>query len=275
MEAVKCNKNSKQNAIQRFKSFIVFLNEKCGGNIQIDFPPINISNSLERQIEIVKYLQGEEHSIAELEDHLWVSTRTIEEDLGRLSEKSLEPDSAHEPIEVLGQRLVVRYDRAKGRVSFPSKVHPFFLTSNLTQVITTLEGLKVMSEQVMWRKYAAKQAAAIWSQLSEQGKHRIVEIAPMLHLDISWYEGLGRESSYNLFEDEWICSGDNEGDSLLVCFKNGMMCKLQYRNIQGQLVDVEECRIIGYDGQNITILQNGNKLDLPMTSITASCSIKP
>jgi len=274
MAAVKSNKNSKQNAIQQFKSFIIFLNIHCGGNIQITFPPVNVTNSLERQIEIVKYLQNEDRSIAELEDHLWVSDRTIEDDLGRLSEKSLESNSAHDPIEVLGQRLVVRYDRVKGYVSFPSKVHPFFLTSNLTQVITMLEGLRVMSQRFMWRRYAEKQAASIWSQLSDQGKRRIAEVAPMLCLDISWYEKLGIESSDNLFEDEWICSGENEGDSLLVCYKNGQMCKLQYRNTQGQLVDVEECKVIGYDGQNITILQNGKHLPLPISSIMASCSIK-
>jgi len=59
-----------------------------------------------------------------------------------------------------------------------------------------------------------------------------------------------------------------------VCLKNGRMCKLQYRNTQGQLVDVEECKVIGYDGQNIKILQDGKQLMLHKASITASCSIE-
>jgi hypothetical protein len=39
----------------------------------------------------------------------------------------------------MGQKLTVDFDRKKGKLSFPSTVHPLFLTFNLTQVIC-LEG---------------------------------------------------------------------------------------------------------------------------------------
>jgi len=117
--AVKGNSHSKQNAIVMAKSFVDFLNKECGGKINIAYPRVNVSNSLERQMEIVRLLQEEGMTVDELENRLWVDVRTIESDLARLS------GASGDPIEVLGQRLNVEFDRSKGRISFPSKVHPF------------------------------------------------------------------------------------------------------------------------------------------------------
>lgn len=265
--AVKENSHSKQNAIVMAKSFVDFLNKECGGKISIAYPRVNVSNSLERQMEIVRLLQEEGMTIDELENRLWVDVRTIESDLARLSSTS------GDPIEVLGQRLNVEFDRSRGRISFPSKVHPFFLTSNLTQVITMLEGLHEMSKRTGWRKYANIQAAVIWTQLSEPARKRIAEVSDFLGLDLKWYEQLVNHDSHSLFHDEWICSGEDKGDSLLLCYKNSQPCALQYRDENDRDVIVEECRIISYIGESVTIRQGDREMAIPKASIVASRSL--
>ena len=60
--------------------------------------------------------------------------------------------------------------RDKDRVALPSSVHPLFLTSNLTEVIITLKGLKAMSKQPALKGYAMKTANDIWEQLSQRAK---------------------------------------------------------------------------------------------------------
>jgi hypothetical protein len=86
-------------------------------------------------------LQTPEASISELEDILYVSSKTLGDDLKKLK------GDGDDLLEVMGQKLTVDFDRKKGKLYFPSTVHPLFLTFNLTQVITTLEGLKLMSEK--------------------------------------------------------------------------------------------------------------------------------
>lgn len=237
--AVKGNSHSKQNAIVMAKSFVDFLNTECGGKISIAYPRVNVSNSLERQMEIVRLLQEEGMTVDELENRLWVDVRS------------------------------------RGRISFSSKVHPFFLTSNLTQVITMLEGLHEMSKKAGWRKYALIQAAVIWTQLSEPARKRIAEVSDFLGLDLKWYEQLVNHDSHSLFHDEWICSGEDKGDSLLLCYKNSQPCALQYQDENDRDVIVEECRIISYIGESVTIRQGDREMAIPKASVVASRSLSP
>ena len=109
------------------------------------FPECLPTNSLERQLHIVKLLHDpEKNKRSAIPGMLYVSDKTIENDLKKLQGED------GDPLEVLGQKLVIDFDRQSRH--FSSTVHPLFLTFNLTQVITTLEGLKKMSEDSAHKK---------------------------------------------------------------------------------------------------------------------------
>jgi len=202
----------------------------------------------------------------ELADRLWVSSRTIDSDLARLSLDS------NDPLDVMGQRLAVDMKRSKRKFEFPSKVHPFFLTFNLTQVIVTLEGLKVMSEKPGWRLYAVKTAQVVWKQLSKTARARIREVSEIMSLDMKWYEGLNDDADNNLFLDEWMCSDSNDANSIMLCFKNGLKCDIQYRNDEGKDVIYLNCKILRYDGEMINIKMDEEVVEMKIEQIVASKS---
>ena len=267
-DAVKSLQNGKNNAVVAFRRFVDFLNDRCGVNLHVAFPKVNISNSLERQLEIVKLLQEGDLTIAEVADLLWVDVRTIENDLACLSFDEDNPHNIHEPIEVLGQRFSVDYDRSKGRLAFPTKVHPFFLASNITQVIAMLEGLRMMSRKPGWEGYATLQAASIWSQISDPGKKRIHDVSSFLAMDIAWYDGLENVDDRRMFRDEATCSYDEACGNLLNFMKNGTQCDLLYRDEAGDAITVTNCRIID-ERDGVTIQAENQTRVLPKDSIIA------
>ena len=122
----------------------------------------------ERLMYMAKYLQSPKHRLADLEDILWLSERSIRQDYSLLKGNG---DSA---VQILGKTFSIPdIESKKGQISMPSTVHPLFLTGNLTQIIVALKGLKSMSENPVYKDYAMTMATAIWDQLSEYAKDRI------------------------------------------------------------------------------------------------------
>lgn len=80
------------------------------------------------------------------------------------------------------QTLTEDVDRRRGSVTFPSTVHPLFLTFNLTQIIAMLEGLKKMSEDMVYKNYAEVSAKMIWSQLSDYAKRRVFTVSEQFRI---------------------------------------------------------------------------------------------
>lgn len=137
---------------------------------QYHSPPIDISNSFERQMYMAKTLQNPDKTVNDLVEELWVSQRTIDDDLGRLR-------GIKDPIQVCGEPFLIKETmRRDARLSFTSTAHPFFLTWNLTQVICTLKGLKHMSEDSAYKEYALISTKAIWRQLSDYARDRIIKV---------------------------------------------------------------------------------------------------
>ncbi|MBW8383002.1 MAG: hypothetical protein K0M69_10855, partial [Youngiibacter sp.] len=158
---------------------------KYGIKAVISYPKVDISDSFERMMYIVKFLQDSEKTMTDLYDEIWVSARTLEEDLAKLRGK--------DPFQVLGRQLLVKdVERRDGKVLFSSTVHPMFLTLNLSQALTTLKGLKKMSGEPLYSEYAKVTASAIWSQLSDYGRNRLLKVLEeLLGEDTRWYESLG------------------------------------------------------------------------------------
>jgi len=82
-------------------------NIKYNIEISISFPKWIPKTTLERQLYIAKMLQGPEAPIDQLEDVLYVSSKTLQNDL-----KILKGDG-DDPLEVMGQKLTVDFDRKK------------------------------------------------------------------------------------------------------------------------------------------------------------------
>lgn len=131
---------------------------------------------------IAKYLQEDENKISELPDILWVSGRTIEEDISRLR-------GIEDPIQICGRKFFIPdTTRENGSVRFPSTAHPLFLAENLTQILIMLKGLKTMSENPLYEPYAVQTGREIWNQLSSYAKKRIrFVLSEMMPEDLTWY----------------------------------------------------------------------------------------
>lgn len=212
-DSVRRYTRDKDYAIGVYKRFVQFLHQK-GVVVDVEFPPVSVANSFERRMFIAKYLHDENHKVADLEDLLWVSSRTIEEDLTKLRGQD------DDPIQICGKKFCIDDTvRTKGRIKSASTVHPLFITMNLTQVIVMLKGLQKMSEDPLYENYAMTAAQDIWEQLSDYARGRIRTVfSEILPEDLSWYENLEKPDK-ELFYTEKQCSIRN--NVILDCIKNG------------------------------------------------------
>ena len=242
---VKGYPRDKKVAIDVFKHFLKFLQEK-GVTEDVQFPPIDISNSFERLMFIAKYLQDNRHNIADLTDLLWVSEVTIRTDIRKL----LGEDD--DPIQVCGKKFIIDdVERRRGLVRFSSTAHPVFLTHNLSQVLVTLKGLKLMSENPLYADYAYMAAADIWEQLSDYAKTRIhFVLSELLPEDLTWYENLRKDMNIS-FYTELRCSA---GNNILDCMKNDKIFFAEYDSSNGICI-YQKCRYVPqtYNGTSIEV----------------------
>ena len=233
-ESVKKVPRGKDNAIKVYRRLVAFLREK-GIESSVVFPPIPVDSSFERQMFIAKYMQGESAHISDLVNLLWVSDRTIDQDLQRLYRTS------DDPIQVCGRPFFIPDStRVKGKIRSASTAHPIFLTENLTQVIIILKGLRVMAENPLYSRYATASAADIWQQLSDYAKGRIrLVLSDLMPEDLTWYENL--ESQNDSFYSEYQCSVN--GNVWLDCIKNEKSFFVEYRTDTGT-VFYKNCRFV-------------------------------
>ncbi len=233
-ESVRKIPRGKDSAISVYKKLTDFLREK-GVEVSVTFPPVPVDISFERQMFIAKYLQDEDAHVRDLEDLLWVSDRTIDQDLQRLYRGS------DDPIQVCGRPFFIPdSERVRGQIRSASTAHPLFLTENLTQVIIMLKGLRIMADNPLYTSYAEASAADIWQQLSDYAKKRIrFVLSELLPEDLSWYETL--EEKTDSFYTERRCSVN--GDVWLDCMKNGKSFCVEYRT-DGGTVFYEDCRFV-------------------------------
>ena len=252
--SVKAAPRGKDSAIRAYKAFVSFLRQK-DVEVNVAFPPIPIENSFERQMFIAKYLQDENAKISDLEDILWVSNRTIDQDLQRLYRGSADP------IQVCGRPFFIPGgERVKGQMRTPSTAHPLFLTENLTQVIVMLKGLRIMAENPIYTRYAEATAADIWQQLSSYARRRICFIlSELLPDDLHWYEKLG--GSDGTFVTERDCSV--KGNVLVDCLKNGKAFCVEYREDDGGVIFYDDCHIVPgsyqFSGHSISVEVNSRQ----------------
>jgi hypothetical protein len=260
--SVKLYTRNKDSAIEIYKKYLNFLNTKKF-HVDITFPPIPVSITFERIMFIAKYIQNPENKISDLKDVLWVGPRTIENDLAILK-------GIKNPIQVNGKRFVIEdIERSRGTVSMPSTAHPIFLTSNITQIIVTLKGLKLMSQNSAFKVYAEEMARSIWTQLSDYAKNRILYVMENLIPDeLEWNKNLNIEKD-DSFYNEIRCSSTEGAGCVLDCLKNGKECFVEYQEIE-KTTFYENCKILKYLDDKIRIECKGKLFDLEIDKILRS-----
>ncbi len=253
VETVRSYSSSKATAIAILKEFHGHAEMKYGIKAVISYPKVDISDSFERMMYIVKFLQDSEKTMTDLYDELWVSARTLEEDLAKLRGK--------DPLQVLGRQLLVNdVERRDGKVLFSSTVHPMFLTLNLSQALTTLKGLKKMSGEPLYSEYAKVTASAIWSQLSDYGRNRLLKVLEeLLGEDTRWYESLGSVEP-KLFSTESEIGGMSTKSAILDCMKNKKPFNVEYQSEEGPAW-LKGCRVLprSFTGEGISVISNGKE----------------
>ena len=261
--SVKAYTRDKDVAIRIYKSFINYLKRE-GVDLEIQFPPIAISNSFERLMFIAKYLQDSKHKISDLPDSLWVSERTISDDIKKL--RGLDDD----PIQICGKVFKIEEsERGRGILHFSSTAHPLFLTPNLTQIIVTLKGLKEMASDPLYADYAQYTATDIWEQLSDYAKARIhFVLSELLPEDLIWYESLKKEDNDH-FYSEHKCSVN--GNVVCDCIKNGKSFFVEYKMDDGVCL-YKNCTFIPgtYTGESIEIETENSRIVLQLKNIIKS-----
>ena len=262
--------SNKDTAIALYRDLIVFLTGKGVSVPPIAFPPIPISNTFERLMFIAKYLQDENNRISDLSEKLWVSDRTIEEDMKRLRDDV-------DPIQVCGKKFFISgTERRDGGIRFQSTAHPIFLAENLTQVLVMLKGLRVMAENPLYEPYALQTGREIWNQLSVYAKNRIrFVLQDLMPEDSSWYEKLAEVNDDYYFHTETACSQIyNSGSSVILdCIKNGKPFCVEYEE-DGKISVYSDCRMErnSYSTKPLSIIVNcsGGRIRLLLDHVIRS-----
>ncbi|QNO15939.1 hypothetical protein HYG86_14770 [Alkalicella caledoniensis] len=264
-ESVKAYSSSKDNAIDIYRKYLGFLSKEYGIHVEIDFPPIPVSISFERIMYIAKYLQNPDHKVKDLADILWVSERTVLDDIAKLR------GNTDDPLQVCGKKFIIEdMERRRGRVTMASTAHPIFLTGNLTQVIVTLKGLKSMSQDSAYRSYAIEMAKSIWTQLSDYAKERIIYVTTeMLPDEVEWYLSLG-DKDENSFYSEYMCSNTEGAGCVIDCLKNRKSCCIEYQEDDNTVVFYEDCMVRDYDGKTFKVIYKGEKMELLSDNVLRS-----
>lgn len=257
--------NNKESAIILFKRFDAYVRNKTGMEFHVHYPPIPLNSTFERLMFISKYIQDQKAQISALEDILWVSSRTIETDIRKL--RGMDED----PIQICGKQYILpEMIRENDRISsMPSTVHPLFLTCNLTEVIITLEGLKVMAENPALKGYALKTAGDIWEQLSDIARDRILYVVSELMIsDKDWYLSLGKHGDHSFWPEKYVSRfGHN---CMLDCLKNDKPCYIEYLDEDGETKIIHVDQVTKYVDHRFTIRIGDQTLKLDGNRIIRS-----
>lgn len=243
-------------AIEIYKKYLNFVREKYAVSVHVDFPP-TFNSQFDRQMYIVKSLHAGDKTSEQLADELWVSERTIREDLRQLDEG----------INVLGQRLAVSRSTVLRNRRMKNTIHPIFLSANLTQVVVLLRGLEMQARDPAYREYAERLARNIWNELSDYARTRIKYVSRMLNLNTAWFEMLDEKGLFNLYSSEEDCSVEEGLGSVIMFLKNGQRCAIEIETATGTEI-LENCLVKEWlNNGTIRIEHNGKYRDISEDSV--------
>ena len=245
----------KNNAIKIYQQYTAFLRKSYGVQVEVEFPPL-FNSAFDRQMYIVKSLHENRYNAAEIAGKLWLSEKTISEDMSELEDG----------ISILGQRLSISRRDVNGRSGLFNSIHPLFLVPNLTQVVVLLQGLRGMAADKVYHAYAMKLASNIWSELSDYARTRIMDVAEQIGMDQEWFADLENSRDKDLYSTELECSYDEGPGNVLDFIKNRKRCSIEVVGESGVQI-WEDCRIIGMSEGEIVVHHNKKDKSLPLSSV--------
>lgn len=243
-------------AVEIYRQYLDFLHRNYKVTVEVDFPP-TFNSPFDRQMYILKSFHTGDKTSEQLADELWVSERTIREDLRQLEEG----------ITVLGQRLKVERSGVLRNREMKNTIHPIFLSANLTQVVILLRGLELEARDPAYREYAERLARNIWNELSDYARARIKKVSRLLNLNTAWFEMLGEEGPFGLYSSEEDCSTEDGLGSVIMFLKNGQRCAIEIETAKGTEI-IENCLVKEVlNNGNLRIEHNGRYRDIPENSV--------
>lgn len=260
-QSVKTYTNKKKNAIEVYMDFLAFLKIHYSVTVPIEYPYI-YATEFDRQMYIVKAFHDQRCSISDLEEGLWTSARTINEDIRKLRNSG--------EISVLGQGVTMAWlNQDRVATELNSTAHPLFLMPNLTQVVVMLNGLQFMAKNESYSDFAEYLAASIWKELSEYGKQRILTVSDTLSLDKKWYEKISHMESGSLVRTEWECSNEEGSKNIVYFAKSGEECSIAYTDDEGGEQVMLDVRIITSETEDgdVRVKKNGKIYLIKKSSI--------
>jgi hypothetical protein len=254
-DSVSSYTRKKLNLINIYKQYIDFLQSEYGIKVDIKFPPV-FNNDFDRQMYIIKSLHQRRYSAAELGEELWLSERTITNDLVAMEDG----------ISILGQQMrITRVENVYHQKGL-NTIHPIFLSANLTQVVVMLKGLESQAQDQAYREYAVRLAANIWRELSDYGRQRILDIYQKLNLNPEWFDLLEERRNNSLYSSEAGCSYEQGAGNVLDYLKNGKPCTIEIRTGKNTKI-LADCRIRDYSGDEITVEHASALQHIPIKSV--------
>jgi len=230
--------------------------KEYGVKVEVNFPPA-FNSQFDRQMYIVKRLHDRRYRASDFEDELWVSDRTISTDLQELEDG----------ITVLGQQLKIKKDDVVYHNQGHNTVHPIFLVANLTQVVVLLRGLEVQAKDPAYCEYAIRLAANIWSELSDYGRNRILNVSEQLNLNIDWFNMLESRRNQGLYSTEADCSYEKGVGNVLHFLKNGQRCTVEVQDKEGTRI-LNNCLIKNHSHDHIKVIQDeGQEEVIPIEAV--------
>ena len=274
-ETVKANTTSKSETIARCKGFIGWLEGQTGESYAIQWPPADVGNRFERIIYIMRTLQTEQTNVAEyLSDKLWVSTRTIEDDLAVMMNEDRTVDGT-----LLGESLYVNgFTRGRGTVEFVSTIHPVLLLENLTCITLTLHALLEKADAPEQHDWLMMTARHIWRQLTDYAKGRVVEVTSQKYGETSEVFGRLAELDLTLESEGFVTESEARvaaSSKLMYAMKAGEPCKLDFLDDQDKIVHLEGMPRFDQGGFSRTLMElsDGSMVPVPFSRVV-NCAIE-
>lgn len=292
--------NDKSKAIRRFQAFISWLSLQTGLTFEIDWPPIDTSNGIERMLWLLKLLQelpaevssDPESTVLYLSEKMWLSTELITDMLHTLRDEDSTEALPLFSVEVLHRQDVVSPSpvfldqplRISGMqaspdgVSFQSTVHPVLLMENLTCVVVLLQSLLEKAEDPLYSDWAMLTAGKIWGQLTDYAKERVSRsfrnlLQPGSRV-FARFDTLLESAVQNAFVTEDQIH-ENACAALLFCLKAGEPCRVLVRDESGSEIELKGVPVpASYNRTSITLLQdNGEEYRLLLKDVISSVHV--
>lgn len=234
-ESVKSSTSDKQKTIDRYKKLIDYLKRNTTEEIEVEWPPIDVSSRLDRLIYIMRILQTYPQDAAQfLSDKLWMSTRTVERELS-----SIQYDDVTDPVSFLDQSFVINgITRSNGTVHFLSSVHPMLLMENLTSVVVMIQALLEKAVKPAYKDWAMITAGHAWNQLTDYAKERVEKVTRETYREGSPELALFEELKTMPVEGRFRTEREtfqNVMNTTFYCFKADLLCRYFCQEEDGSL----------------------------------------